>query len=57
MVGLSARWVSGELRPDGVEIAEAGWFGPDDHPPLPMPGSLSRRVIDATFTAIQDRLV
>ena len=49
MIGLSAEWRSGELRPDGVEIAEAGWFGPDDHPPLPMPGSLSRRLIDAAF--------
>ncbi|PKL26122.1 MAG: NAD(+) diphosphatase [Spirochaetae bacterium HGW-Spirochaetae-3] len=53
MVGLSAEWASGELAPDGVEIAEAGWFGPDDHPPLPMPGSLSRRLIDAAFSDIR----
>lgn len=49
MIGFSAEWLSGELRPDGVEIAEAGWFGPDRHPPLPMAGSLSRRLIDAAF--------
>ncbi len=53
MVGLSAEWVSGELEPDGVEIAEAGWFGPDDHPPLPMRGSLSRRLIEAAFEDIR----
>ncbi|MBU0926709.1 MAG: NAD(+) diphosphatase, partial [Spirochaetes bacterium] len=52
MVGFAAEWVSGELRPDGVEIAEAGWFGPDDHPPLPGPGSLSRRLIDAFFAGV-----
>jgi len=52
MVGFAAEWSSGELRPDGVEIAEAGWFGPSDHPPLPGPGSLSRRLIDAFFASV-----
>ncbi len=52
MIGMTAAWRSGELKPDGVEIAEAGWFGPDDHPPLPMIGSLSRRLIDAAFAEI-----
>lgn len=53
MVGFEAEWESGELSPDGVEIAEAGWYGPGDHPPLPLPGSLSRRVIDAAFGAAE----
>ncbi len=53
MVGFTAQWKSGELRPDGREISEAAWFGPDDHPPLPLPGSLSRRVIDQAFAAIR----
>ncbi|MBP7263569.1 MAG: NAD(+) diphosphatase [Spirochaetia bacterium] len=52
MIGFKASWASGELAPDGVEIAEAGWFGPDDHPPLPNPGSLSRRLIDAALADI-----
>ncbi len=34
MFGMAAEWRSGELAPDGTEIAEAGWFGPDDHPPI-----------------------
>jgi len=53
MIGFEARWVSGELKPDGVEIAEAGWFGPDDHPPLPRQGSLSRRLIDLALASAE----
>ena len=49
MLGFAARWKSGELKPDGDEIAEAGWFGPTNHPPIPGPGSLSRRLIDAAL--------
>jgi len=52
MVGFTAEWKADDIRPDGVEIVEAGWFGPDDHPPLPMHGSLSRRLIDAAFADI-----
>jgi NAD+ diphosphatase len=53
MLGFAARWKSGELKPDGDEIAEAGWFGPTDHPPIPGPGSLSRRLIDGVFGEMQ----
>jgi len=49
MVGFAADWESGDLRPDGVEIAEAGWYGREDHPPLPLPGSLSRRIIEGAL--------
>lgn len=52
MLGFSASWKSGELKPDQKEIAEADWFAPDDHPPIPMKGSLSRRVIDMAFEKI-----
>lgn len=53
MLGFSGSWLSGELRPDGVEIAEAGWFGPDGHPPIPGGGSLSRKLIDEAFDGIR----
>ncbi len=53
MLGFEASWVSGELKPDGIEIAEAGWFGPDAHPPIPNTGSLSRRLIDRAFARIR----
>ena len=50
MLGFAARWKAGVLTPDGDEIAEAGWFGPAGHPPIPGHGSLSRRLIDAALS-------
>jgi NAD+ diphosphatase len=47
MAGFSAQYLSGEIKPDGVEIAHAAWFGRGDLPLLPRPGSLSRNIIDA----------
>lgn len=52
MVGFTSTWKSGEIKPDGVEIIEADWFGPDNPPPLPPPGSLSRKLIDYAFKKI-----
>ena len=46
MVAFTAEYAGGELRPDGVEIAEAGWFDPDSLPQLPGTISISRRLID-----------
>ena len=47
MLGFTARWKSGELHPDGVEIGEAGWFAPEDIPEnIPDRASISRRLID-----------
>ena len=46
MVGFHARYQSGELRPDGVEIVEAEWFRPDALPLLPPPISIARRLIE-----------
>jgi NAD+ diphosphatase len=45
MLGFSARYVSGTIRPDGVEIEDAQWFGRDALPKLPGPGSVSRYLI------------
>ena len=47
MLGFTARWKSGELRPDGVEIGEARWFAPQEIPDnIPNGASISRRLID-----------
>ena len=35
MIGFTARYASGEVRPDGVEVADAGWFGADTLPSIP----------------------
>ncbi len=46
MLGFTARWKSGELRPDGFELDEADWFAPDRLPEIPQSISISRRLID-----------
>ena len=55
MIGFRATWASGEIRPDGQEIVEAGWYGPESHPDIPPHGSISRRLIDAAFADILGR--
>lgn len=47
MVGFTAEHANGEVRPDGVEMAEAGWFRRDALPALPGPVSIARKMIDA----------
>jgi len=46
MLGFTARYKSGEIQVDDIELAEANWFGPDDLPNLPPPLSIARRLID-----------
>ncbi len=46
MIGFTAVYESGEIKPDGEEITHAGWFGRDGLPLLPRQGSLSRKIID-----------
>lgn len=47
MVGFFSDYAGGELRPDGAEIAEAGWFPRDALPPLPRPDSIAYRLVQA----------
>jgi len=46
MLGFTARYSSGTLRPDGVEIEDAGWYTADNLPDIPAEGSLSRFLIN-----------
>jgi NAD+ diphosphatase len=46
MIAFTAEWESGEARPDGVEIADLRWCGPDELPDIPPPGSVARYLID-----------
>lgn len=46
MVAFTAEYASGDLVVDNQELAEAHWFGPDELPPIPPPGSVARRLID-----------
>jgi len=45
MLGFKARYSSGTVRPDGIEIEDAAWFTKDNLPVLPGEGSLSRFLI------------
>jgi NAD+ diphosphatase len=45
MLGFAARYASGDIKPDGVEIEDARWFGRDALPGLPGLGSVSRYLI------------
>ncbi|GHV62315.1 hypothetical protein AGMMS49587_08790 [Spirochaetia bacterium] len=46
MLGFTARYAGGEIRPDGIEIEDAKWFTRDDLPKLPGTGSVSRYLIN-----------
>jgi len=52
MIGFYARYAGGEVRVDGVEIAEAGWFTVDRLPNLPSPISIARKMIDRFIAKI-----
>ncbi len=46
MLGFHARYLAGEITCDGLEIAAAHWFAPDQLPQIPGPISIARRLID-----------
>ena len=46
MIGFTAEYASGEIKPDGVEIEDAHWFSDKELPVLPGKISISRKLID-----------
>jgi NAD+ diphosphatase len=46
MIGFTAEWADGELKPDGFELDQAAWFTKENLPILPGPVSIARRLID-----------
>ena len=46
MIGFTAQYESGEIRIDGEEIIEAGWYRAGDLPRIPGKLSIARRLID-----------
>jgi NAD+ diphosphatase len=46
MLGFSARYKSGTIKCDGIEITDAKWFTRETLPELPGQGSLSRFLIE-----------
>lgn len=52
MIAFTAEYLSGEIRVDGTEIAEARWFGPGDVlPDIPTRISISSALIQANLPA------
>jgi NAD+ diphosphatase len=47
MVAFTAEYGGGEIRIDGAEIVDAGWFAADNLPAIPDKISIARRLIDA----------
>ncbi|GHU15958.1 NADH pyrophosphatase [Spirochaetia bacterium] len=52
MLGFTARYAGGEIRPDGIEIEDAKWFTRDTLPKLPGNGSVSRYLINGWLEGI-----
>ena len=50
MLGFTAEWAAGDLRPQPGEIEDARWFHPDALPLLPPPMSIARALIDSFLT-------
>lgn len=46
MVAFTAEYAGGEIRVDGREISEAGWFRAQRLPPVPGWGSIAAKLID-----------
>ena len=46
MIGFTAQYESGEIRIDGEEIIEAGWYRADSLPRVPGKLSIARKLID-----------
>ncbi|WP_041611525.1 NAD(+) diphosphatase [Treponema primitia] len=46
MLGFTAHYTGGELKPDGTEIIDAQWFSKESIPTLPGHGSVARYIIN-----------
>ncbi len=46
MIGFTAEYAGGEIHIDNSEIADAGWFSPENFPPIPPKISIARQLID-----------
>jgi NAD+ diphosphatase len=45
MLGFTAEYAGGEVKADGDELLDAGWFCPPDMPVLPTTDSIARKII------------
>lgn len=47
MLAFLAEYDSGNITPNGTEIDDANWFSKDNMPPLPIAGSVAKRIIES----------
>ena len=52
MLGYFARWESGDIEVDGVEIADARWFHYRELPNVPPPSSISGQLIRSYISSL-----
>jgi NAD+ diphosphatase len=45
MIGFTAEYAGGEIKEDGIEILDAGWYRADELPKTPSGGSVARKLI------------
>jgi NAD+ diphosphatase len=55
MIGFTAEHAGGEIRIDGQEIVEAGWFTVDNLPRVPPRLSIARQLIDSFIDGVRAR--
>jgi NAD+ diphosphatase len=55
MIGFTAEHAGGEIRIDGQEIVDAGWFTVDDLPRVPPRLSIARQLIDGFIDGVRAR--
>jgi NAD+ diphosphatase len=55
MIAFTAEYAGGEVRVDGRELLDAGWFAPDALPGLPSPMSMAWRLIQDFVAGRMDR--
>ena len=55
MIGFRAEYASGELKPDGEEVVESGWFDREHLPEIPRHGSIARAMLDAWIAEYQNQ--
>ncbi len=55
MIGFIAEWSSGQIKPDGIEISEAGWYDASNLPAIPPKMTIAREIIDWFVRRSSDR--
>lgn len=57
MAAFVAEYAGGELQVDHQELVSAGWFTPDQLPPLPPEGTVARHLINLTLPLCQQAIL